>query len=237
MGVKTAVVQYKSIKKDIEKNIENILNISKKALQENVKLIVFPEMTTTGYVFSDVSDILPYCETKSGNTFKIISKFAKENNCFIGYGFPEIEGKYLYNSYNLIDNNGNLILNYRKVNLYEADTTWATSGNLGYLNVDCELGKIGIGICMDLNFDDFVDWHIENKTKIFIIALNWLEEFIDVRNYWKFRLGEFKHTVLISNTYGYEEETLFCGQSTVFKKGIVEKTTQNTGESIIYTEI
>jgi len=237
MGIKTAVVQYKSIKKNIEKNIENIIKISKEALKENVKLIVFPEMTTTGYVFSDKFDILPYCETKSGKTFEIISQFAKENNCFIGYGFPEIEKDKLYNSYNLIDNNGNLILNYRKVNLYEADTTWATPGNLGYLNVDCELGKIGIAICMDLNFDDCIDWHIENKTQTLIFALNWLEQNINVRNYWRFKLGYYKNTVLITNTYGYDKGTLFCGQSTVFKKGIVEKTTQNTGESIIYTEI
>jgi len=237
MGVKSAVVQYKSIKKDINKNIENILEISKKALQENVKLIVFPEMTTTGYVFQGESEILPYCEEKTGNTFEIISQFAKENNCFIGYGFPEKEGKYLYNSYNLIDNNGKLLLNYRKVNLYEADTTWATPGNLGYLNVDCELGKIGIAICMDLNFDDCIDWHIENKTETLIFALNWLEQNINVRKYWLFRLGNYKNTVLITNTYEFDSGTLFCGQSTVFKNGNIEKTTANTGEEIIYTEI
>jgi len=236
MKIKIANIQTKAVKGDKKQNLINLSALCDNVSHKNPDLICFPEMINTGYLWNNPSEIKHHCENKIGHTFKIMSKIAKKNKCYISYGFPENDNGDLYNSLNLIGRDGNLLINYRKVNLFSEDENWAKPGNLGYQFVDTDIGRIGVGICMDLNFSDFIEFHIKNNVKIFILALNWLEQFVEVKTYWKHCLRNYKRVAILSNTYGVEENVIFCGKSSFFNESNLIKTAKPYGDEILFSE-
>ncbi len=233
---KSAVIQYKSIKGEIEENRFKIKNLCIKALEQEVKLIVLPEMCLTGYIWLEKESIFKLAEENKGESFKFFSDICKKNKCHIAYGFAENDNDNFYNSQSLIGEKGELLLCYRKVHLFLVDEIWALPGNKGFMNIETPLGKMGLGICMDINFDDFVEFHKRNKTDLLLFSSNWLEQNINVHNYWKERLNGFKKTVLISNTFGIEDDIEFCGQSAVYVNNEFISKAPRDMEMIIITE-
>lgn len=233
--LKASTIQFKPEYSKPEKNRKSLVKLCKTAVNEKSRLILLPEMCTTGYIWPHKSDLLPFSESARGETFSMFSKFCSDSGCFLAYGYPELDNGNIYNSQNLVSDRGELLATYRKVHLFNTDLTWALPGNKGYLSIETPLGKIGLGICMDLNFDNFVNFHIEKKTKWLLISTNWLEQYIDVREYWKKRIKKYQGTVFISNTYGFEYGIEFCGQSSVISHNKFIITASRTGNSIITT--
>lgn len=120
-------------------------------------------------------------------------------------GYPEIEktetagpasGDHqgtCYNSLLVVDENGEMLLNYRKAFLYYADLPWAAEGDmergfleLGFGNQQEESIKqvdTSFGICMDINpykFEaPFTAWEFANrvmdtKSQLVILSMAWL---------------------------------------------------------------
>lgn len=234
----SATVQFKAVKNAVDENIRRMTEIAvnvKKNYPE-LKLLVFPEMCTTGYIYHSREEISALAEEATGATFKTLSRFCRENSLYIAYGFPEIEKDVLYNSQNIINDAGELVGCYRKVHLYDADVVWAQPGNKGFMTAQTPLGRLGFGICMDLNYNDFVDYHIAEGTGIICFATNWLEEHIHVHEYWLMRWSGFDNTVLMANTFGLDETTEFCGQSCVISEGLVVCSVDQSGESVIIAQ-
>ncbi len=233
--LKVSTIQFKPEYSKPAKNRNAIIELCREAVTEGSRLIILPEMCTTGYIWPRRSDLLPFAEEAQGETFVMFSKFCADNSCFLAYGYPEQDNDKIFNSQNLIGHGGELLATYRKVNLFDADYTWADSGDRGYISLDTSLGRIGLGICMDLNFDNFINFHIEKNTEWLLISTNWLEQYIDIRNYWKNRTSNYQGTVFISNSYGYEYGIQFCGQSSVISHNEFIITASNQGNSIITT--
>jgi predicted amidohydrolase len=233
--IKASTIQFKPEYSKPDINRRSILELCNAAAGEESRLIILPEMCTTGYIWPQKSDLLPFSEDPCGETFRMFSEFCSDNSCFLAYGFPELDRGHIYNSQNLVSDNGELLATYRKVNLFDTDLTWADPGDKGYLSLDTSLGKIGLGICMDLNFDNFINFHIKSNTEWLLISTNWLEQYIDVQKYWKKRIKGYKGTVFISNRYGFEYGIEFCGQSSVISHNEFVITASRTGNSIITT--
>jgi predicted amidohydrolase len=232
---KASTIQFKPEYSKSEKNKKSLIELCKAAVDEESRLILLPEMCTTGYIWPHKSDLLPFSEEARGETFRMFSKFCSDNRCFLAYGYPELDNGDIYNSQNLVSDSGELLATYRKVNLFDTDLTWACPGDKGYISIETSLGKIGLGICMDLNFDNFVNFHINKSTKWLLISTNWLEQYIDVQKYWKKRIKNYQETIFISNTYGFEYGIEFCGQSSVISHNEFVITASRTGNAIITT--
>lgn len=234
MGLeKAAVIQFKAERGEVASNLKRILQLCQKAAEKNQKLIVLPEMCLTGYIWPDRDKIFALAENADGPSFEFLSGFCERNRIYLAYGFAEKDGEQLFNSQNLIGPDGKLLTTYRKIHLFEMDEFWALPGDRGFQAVDTDIGRLGMGICMDLNYDDFVDFHIAQNTDFLLFATNWLEEGLDVHSYWKMRLSGFNQTALISNTYGMEYNIEFCGRSAVFHQGDFTSQAERTGDRII----
>jgi len=233
MENKAAVIQFKADRGKVFSNLAGILSLCRKAAENKAKLIVLPEMCLTGYIWPNREDIFELTEKANGPTFEALSAFCEKNQIYLAYGFAEKDVDLLYNSQNLIGPNGKLLTTYRKVHLFEMDEFWAHPGDRGFQTIDTDIGRLGMGICMDLNFDDFVDFHIKQNTDYLLFSTNWLEEGLDVHSYWKMRLTGFENTVLMANTYGTEFNIEFCGRSAVFRNGDFTAETEKTGNQII----
>lgn len=227
-----SVVQIKAVKGNIPESRKHILRLLESLPTENT-LFILPEMILSGYVWESRDAVLPYTEPADGISFQMFSEFCRKHRCQMIYGFAENDHGELFNSQNYIGATDKPIITYRKTHLYEADTTWALPGNKGYISVQTEYGKIGFGICMDLNFDAFVHYHRSNATDLLVMSMNWLEEGGDVGAYWSFRLLPFNRTAVIANTYGNEDEIRFCGRSSVFNRNRLLQQAPSTGDAII----
>ncbi len=192
--------------------------ICRGATAEGAKLIVLPEMCLTGYTWQNAQDIAPLCEQVCGRAFEQFAPLCRERGLYLAYGFAEEAGGRLYNSQNLIGPEGTLLATYRKTHLFEMDESWAAAGDTGFVSVATEYGRMGLGICMDLNFDDFVRYHGAH-TDYLCFATNWLEEGLPVHSYWRQRLEGYAGTVFFANCYGQENGVAFCGQSAVYNGG------------------
>ncbi|MEH6546995.1 MAG: nitrilase-related carbon-nitrogen hydrolase [Sneathiella sp.] len=147
---KTAAVEFNPVFKQREQNFAAMEALVKQAAENQAKLILFPEMSTTGYLYGSRAEITPFADTIPGKTTAYFEDLATKYKVYIVVGMPEVDsatGMY-YNAAFLVGPNG-LIGKYRKNNLFLLESGWAAQGNLGIPVFDTELGKISIIICYD----------------------------------------------------------------------------------------
>ncbi|KAL5047587.1 hypothetical protein BDW71DRAFT_179548 [Aspergillus fruticulosus] len=166
--MRIATLQIASKLGDVEENVKRADELLSKGIsildghggdRENVRaedakldILVLPELALTGYNFPSFEAIKPYLEPAGqGRSAAWAHQTAKRLGCKVCIGYPEVEvgmggngqreEKY-YNSLLVLDEQGNILLNYRKTFLYYTDETWASEGSaelgfhqLTFLNV------------------------------------------------------------------------------------------------------
>lgn len=145
-----ACVQFNPKLNERDENIKALYDAIEESARNGAKLIVTPEMVTTGYFYRDREAIWPFVDTIPGITTRCFEKIAKEYQTHIVIGMPEVEPEteIFYNSAALIGPGG-YIGKYRKIHLWETEEHWAACGDAGIPVFETELGKISINICMD----------------------------------------------------------------------------------------
>lgn len=145
--------------KDKSENISTVRQKATEAKEQhpNAELILFSESVLGWYIDDDNPE--PYqrsiAETIPGPATDSIAKTAKELGCYIGLGLTELNTGNLYNSFVLIDPNGEIMAIHRKVNITPEDIL---SGITPAAKVDSSVTlvtinniKIGMIICADVN--------------------------------------------------------------------------------------
>jgi len=144
---------------NLAQNIQRAEAILRKAAPQNLDLLVLPEMAFSGYNFKSLSEISPHLEASAtGPSVTWASSTARRLNCYVTVGYPEIvrssedSNALRYNSAIMVSPSGTVVANYRKHHLYTTDESWADEGGEGFFADDVPaLGRVAIGICMDLN--------------------------------------------------------------------------------------
>lgn len=173
--VKVSVVQmsYELGQKDA--TVKKTLDKISEAAGNGAKLIVLPELCTTGYVFNCRSEAEQLAEAiPEGSTVKTWEKIAAEKGVYIVAGILECEGVDLYNSAVLVGPDG-YIGKFRKMHLWDEDKLWYEPGNLGIPVFHTPIGKIAIIICYDMWFSEM--WRIcaLKGADIVCVPTNWLK--------------------------------------------------------------
>ncbi|WP_417884353.1 nitrilase-related carbon-nitrogen hydrolase [Vibrio rumoiensis] len=148
-----AAVEFNPTFHDLNGNLNKLSQAIEKALKKGAKLVVAPEMATTGYLYQTRKEIEPFVDTIPGVTSDILGKLAKKYDAYIVVGMPEKDsdtGIY-YNSSVLVGPEG-VVGKYRKTHLWEAEEHWSAWGDQGFPVFDTKLGKIAINICMDSGY-------------------------------------------------------------------------------------
>lgn len=150
---KAASVQFNPVLHERDKNIDGLAKAVEEAAKNGAKLIVCPEMSTTGYQYKDRDEIAPYTDTIPGKATDVIGAVAKKYGAYVVFGMAERdpETDLFYNAAAFVGPKG-YIGKYRKSHQWEAEEHWAVWGDVGVPVHDTELGKIGIIICMDANY-------------------------------------------------------------------------------------
>jgi len=234
--MRVAAVQFKAEKGRKVLSLAVLHALAEEAAWES-DLVVLPEMAAVGYLFPSPEEARRVAEPANGPTFSILAPVAAAHHCWLVVGFPEVDGDRLFNSALVIDPTGALRFVYRKTLLFEPDEWWALPGDSGYRAFDTEAGRFGVGICMDLNDDAFVRWCAGADLDAIAFPTNWVQEDVDVWDYWRARLWGVDAALVAANTYGTEGPVAFTGRSAVLQDGVILASAPETGNVVIWAEV
>lgn len=154
-------------------NRKHLQELVREAAGKGAEVIVLPEAAITGYMSSDLKTtwrlgsrklteglkgISPEyaAESVPGTSTEAFGRLADELDVYLTVPLVELDpetGKY-YNTVALMGPDGKLLLHYRKINPWPwAERAWTSHGNYGNVFVDTPLGRMGLLICYDINFE------------------------------------------------------------------------------------
>lgn len=212
--MRVALVQFRPKFKEVEDNLRRLAGFVSKAAKAGAKLVVLPELATTGYGFMDSSEVLPFAEplNEHGRTFQVMRSLARMLNIHIVWGMVEADTPTgsLYNSQALVTPDGPWI-RYAKVNLWGNDWLWATEGRANPPILDCYFGedgnrKVGLLICRDVRDkkdSKWNDFYEAGDADLVCLSSNWGNGGFPATAWIDF-VKDNSTTLLVSNRWGKE---------------------------------
>ncbi len=154
---KLALAQIAPRATDKGGNLKLIEKATVDARKKGADLVIFPELSLTGYVVKD--QIYSLAETIPGPSTQALEKLARKTGAHVIFGMPELSEKTqstIYNAAVLVGPKG-LIGKYRKMYLpthsvFEEKRYFRAGYDAAAF--DTELGKIGLIICYDIFFPE-----------------------------------------------------------------------------------
>jgi predicted amidohydrolase len=145
----------------------------RQAAFQGAQVVVLPELVQSGYLFADRFEALSLAETTDGPTLQLWQALARELNLVIVGGFCErLPGDELANSAAMIDANG-LRAVYRKAHLWDAEKDIFTAGDAPPPVVETVHGRLGMLICYDLEFPEWVRLPALAGADLLCAPVNW----------------------------------------------------------------
>jgi len=152
--IKVAAVQMEPGLMKIGENLESMVSAVRNAADNQANLIVFPECSLTGYVFSSRREALSLAETLPGPSTERIASLCQELKTYVIFGLLEKEGDRLFNAAALVGPQG-LIAGYRKNHLpFLGVDRFVDIGDRPFQVHQTPIGNIGLLICYDIAFPE-----------------------------------------------------------------------------------
>ena len=152
--IKIAAVQMEPRLMKASENLESILNSVRKAADNEANLIVFPECSLTGYIFSSREEALPFAETIPGPSTKKLISLCEGLKVYVIFGLLEKANDKLFNAAAFIGPQG-LIAGYRKNHLpFLGIDRFVNRGDKPFQVHQTPIGNIGLEICYDIVFPE-----------------------------------------------------------------------------------
>lgn len=164
--MRVAIAQIKAIKGNVEKNIENHLKWIKQAIQNNADMLVFPELSVTGYE----PDLAVNLATNQADTrLDEIQSLSDKNGITIGVGLPTKDENDTFVSMIIFQPHKERIT-YSKQYLYPPEEPIFKAGkNPLVLNFETEV--ISPAICYETSNKAHCEFAKRNKATIYIASV------------------------------------------------------------------
>lgn len=234
---RVAALQFEPALGRKPENIARLLALAETAAQNGARLIVLPEMATTGYCWISRDEVRPYVEPIPGPTTDAFGALARRYDCYIVIGMPEVAPRsgIFYNSAALVGPDG-LVGVYRKTHSYVSELRWAKDGDLGLPVWDTPLGRIGILICMDAGYFEPARLLALAGADVLCFPTNWLNDKSPAPAWWT-RAWENGCYLIAANRYGLERGVQFSGGSCVLSPDGAVQAMRDTGDGIVYGDV
>lgn len=151
---------------------EGLVAAVRSACDQGARLVVLPELALAGYSFRSVDEARSAAESQNGRTVSLLRQLSAELDAVIVCGFPEASGGLVHNSAVIVDS-GRLLGCYRKVHLWGTEPEYFTAHHAPPLVVDTQVGRIGVMICYDLEFPEWVRLAAQAGAEILAVPANW----------------------------------------------------------------
>jgi 5-aminopentanamidase len=126
----------------------------REAVSAGARLILLPELATSGYVFESAEEARAAAEPADGPTLRAWGEEATRGDAVVVGGFCELgDDGVLHNSAAVVDGSG-VVAVYRKLHLWDREQLVFVPGREPAPVVETRAGRIGVAICYDLNFPE-----------------------------------------------------------------------------------
>ncbi|MGC9099806.1 MAG: nitrilase-related carbon-nitrogen hydrolase [Caldisericum sp.] len=170
MKFKISLAQINPTLGNLEKNLSKHLEFTEKAILEDAKVVVFPELSISGYVLRDLTyDVsLPV----NSDFFKPLKEISKNIDIILGF-VEKGEDKIIYNSAMYLSK-GEIKLVYRKMfppthGMFE-ELRFFGKGT-SYKSIKTDYGKLSVVICRDFFHPTLLSLaYLDNVDFVFAIS-------------------------------------------------------------------
>ena len=176
MKFTAAAVQFHPDFTDGEANLEKMETLLGRVVAEHpgVRLVVMPELATTGYECAERFARLAEVPAEAESVRRMAAR-CKEHSVHLAYGFAERDAErsdVLYNSVALIDDRGRLAGVYRKAHLFAGEKRWFCPGE-SFPVFETSLGRLGIFVCWDTLFPEVARILALKGAELLVVPTNW----------------------------------------------------------------
>lgn len=231
--MKIAICQFEILFEQKEENIKNAEQFVKEAAHKGAKLVLFPEMSFTG--FSMNVQITGEKAAEAFVTCALVKKWAIQYGIGIGFGWVELAQK-ARNHYTVFDDKGKLLADYVKIHpfrysgeheLFQAGDRVVTFTYQGIC--------FGVSICYDLRFPEIYQ-EMSKTAHVILVAANWPEA---RSQHWRTllfaRAIENQCYMIGINCFGRQQKQYYSGNSCVVTpQGEAEFAIDDRQEMYIY---
>jgi len=167
--MKIALVQYSPEWENPHDSIIKLNSILGKQLSDE-ELIIFPEMTLTGFTMQAEK----HAEEIDGLGMQYFMTLAKKYKKHIIAGIIEYDEGKIYNSSFHFDTNGIIMARYRKVHPFsmaKEDKHFSAGSEIVVTQINKI--KIGLAVCYDLRFPELYRLYGKEKVDVLVTIANW----------------------------------------------------------------
>jgi predicted amidohydrolase len=168
-----AVVQMDCVVGDTAPNLNKIRHFAGLAANLGADLAIFPECCTTGYFVGDRLSAL--AEPDDGATAKELGDVARSGKLHLAVGMFTKDGNAICNSQLLFAPDGRRLATYHKAHLFASEREFCRPGDRPVV-VDTAVGKIGMTICYDLIFPEYLRRLVEMGADFVINSTDWIND-------------------------------------------------------------
>ncbi len=156
-----------------EDNLRATVEAIASAARNGAQVVVLPELATSGYVFEDAKELSGAAEDRDGPGVTAWSEAAARHGVVVVGGFAERGGAgSVHNSAVLVDPSGPRAF-YRKAHLWDREQDMFVPGDEAPPVVDTAFGRIGLMICYDLEFPEWVRLAALSGAELLCAPANW----------------------------------------------------------------
>ncbi len=142
------------------------------AARDGAQIVVLPELASSGYVFADRAELSSLAEPRDGPAVTEWANLAEAFGLTIVAGFPESAGDAIYNSAVVVDRTG-LRGVYRKAHLWDSEIAVFDRGDDLPMVVDTDHGRVGVIVCYDVEFPEWVRAVALSGADLLCTPVNW----------------------------------------------------------------
>lgn len=238
--MKIAAAQIDCVLGDVSANVQKMRAFAGRAQQAGAELVVFPEMSDTGYA---MPVIRAQALSWSKGAVPALQETARDLSIAIISGVSEREGEVIYNAQVVIDSAGAIISKYRKTHLFapppiEENKCFSPGQEL----VSLAIGplRFGLTICYDLRFPEiYRSLALDQQANVFVISSAWpFPRLEHQRILATARAIENQSYVILANRVGRDEAVPFCGSSVVIDPyGVVVAAASSDREELVVADL
>ena len=170
MKMRLALAQIQIIPGNRPGNLKKAEDMITAAANQNADLVLLPELWSSGYELSQAAEHA----TANQQITKSISILACKYHIWIGGSLLETQHGKIFNTFTLIDPQGNRHAAYNKIHLFRLmdEDRWLSAGsNPTITQLTC--GKTGLAICYDLRFPEIFRRYTLAGARLILIPAEW----------------------------------------------------------------
>jgi predicted amidohydrolase len=231
--MKICVAQTKSIKGDILANIDRHLEFINLAISSGANLIIFPELSITGYEPELAKEL---ATTQDDRRFDIFQAIADQNQITIGVGVPTKNNRGICISM-VIFQPHQIRQTYTKRYLHSDEMPFFVNGE-NDVELIIDNTKIALAICYEISIPEHSENAFQKGADVYIASVaktadgvkKAVQGLSDIAN-------QYSMTVLMSNSIGYCDNFESAGTTSIWNdQGLLLGQLNDVGEGILIVD-